>query len=217
MRKPIVLGLAAAAAAAFTLSAAPVRAEMKPGTYVYRVNHSRHGEIGTHTIKLARRGAQTIAEVALKLRVRIILVTAHRESAQRREVWQGGRMVGYSSTTVENGKTIKVSAKVAGGTLVVTGPGGTKSAPLGTFPTNPWNIGILKARTVMDTKTGQIKKVVAIQPAGEELVVTGGGQVKARKYLFQDDAKRFLWFDIHDRLVKFRVFRDGSAVTFTLK
>ena len=46
---------------------------------------------------------------------------------------------------------------------------------------------------------------------------TGRGPVKATKYLFRDDGRRFLWYDAGGRLVKFQVFRDGSSVTFTLK
>ena len=193
------------------------RAEVPPGTYAYKVVHSRYGTIGTHTITLAKQGAQTIATTALRLRVKILLVTAHRENADRREVWQGGRLVAYASTTVENGKTIKVAAKAAGDKLAINGPKGATSAPGATFTTNPWNIDILKAATVMDSKTGEVKPVVRVEAQGSETVTTGDGNVTATKYLFRTDTRRFLWFDAGGRLVKFQVFNDGSTVTFTLK
>jgi hypothetical protein len=209
--------LAATAALMLAALAPAAQAEMAPGTYVYQIVHSRYGKIGTHTITLAKQGAQTVANVALRIRVKILLITAHRENADRREVWQGGRMVGYTSATTENGKKIMLSAKAAGANLMITGPAGTKTAPGGTFPTNPWHIGILKAKTVMDTKTGAVQPVTAITPQGDELVSAGGSQVKAKKYLFSAGTRRILWFDAGGRLVKFRVFNDGNTVTFTLK
>jgi hypothetical protein len=202
---------------AVPIFASTAKAEVPPGKYVYQIVHSRYGTIGTHTITLAKQGAQTIATVALRIRVKILLVTAHRENADRREVWQGGRLVAYTSDTVENGKPIKLRAEAAGDKLAINGPKGATTAPGNTYTTNPWNVGILKAATVMDSKTGAVKPVVRVEAQGAETVTTGNGNVTATKYLFRTDTRRFLWFDAGGRLVKFQVFNDGSTVTFTLK
>lgn len=212
-----MLATAAASAVLVPLATPAARAEVPPGTYVYQIVHSSYGKIGTHTITLARQGGQTIATVALRIRVKILLVTAHRERADRREVWQGNRLVAYASNSVENGKSIKLTAKAAGDKLAIKGPGGATTAPGGTFTTNPWNVAILKATTVMDSKTGAVKPVARVEAQGSETVTTGKGNVKATKYLFRTDTRRFLWYDAGGRLVKFQVFRDGSSVTFTLK
>ncbi len=197
--------------------AAPAVAEVPAGAYVYQINHSRYGEIGTHTITLSHQGATTIAKVKLRIKVTVLFVTLHRESAERTETWRGGKFVGYASTTNENDKIFKVSAKEEGGQLVIEGPGGRNAVPLGVVPTNPWNIVILKAKTVMDTKTGQVKNVLSVTPAGEETITAQGKPMKARKYIFQTDVKRELWYGPNGKLLKFRVFRDGNAVSFTLK
>ena len=193
------------------------RAETPTGTYVYQISHSRYGEIGTHTITLSRQGASTIATVKLRIKVKVLFVTLHKVSAERSETWRGGRLVGYASTTKENDKLFKVAAKEEGGQLVIGGPGGKKTAPLGVFPTNPWNIAILKAKKVMDTKTGQIKNVLSVTSAGDEMITAMGKPMKAKKYVFQSDVKRELWYGPGGKLLKFRVFRDGNAVSFTLK
>jgi hypothetical protein len=202
---------------ALPIVASAARAEVPPGKYTYQVVHSRYGRIGTHSITLVKDGAQTIATTALRLRVKILLVTAHRENADRREIWQNGRLVSYKSTTVENGKTIQVEANAAGGKLAIKGPGGATTAPGTTFITNPWNVAILKAPAVMDSKTGAVKPVARVEAQGSETVTTGNGNVTATKYLFRTDTRRFLWYDAGGRLVKFQVFNDGSTVTFTLK
>jgi hypothetical protein len=217
IRKPTLAIAISLSLAVPVLATTAATAEVPPGKYVYQVVHSRYGTIGTHTITLSKQGAQTIATTALRLRVKILLVTAHRENADRREIWQGGRLVSYKSTTVENGKTIKVEANAAGDKLAIKGPGGATSAPGNTFTTNPWNVGIVKAATVMDSKTGAVKPVVRVEAQGSETVTTGDGNVTATKYLFRTDTRRFLWFDAGGRLVKFQVFNDGSTVTFTLK
>jgi hypothetical protein len=205
------------------LAAAPAAAEVPAGTYVYKVNHSRYGAIGTHTIALGGTAQERIANVVLKLQVKVLFITAHRETAQRSEVWRGGQMVAYSSTTTENKDNYTVSARTVNGQLAITTSsskgGGLKkyTAPLGTFPTNPWNVGILKAKTVMDTKTGEVKPVTKVALEGQETVTTGKGPVKAKKYLFEAGTKRFLWFDASGRLVQFQVFNEGDTVTFTLQ
>ncbi len=195
----------------------PAGAETPAGTYVYQAKHSRYGDIGTHTITLSRDGASTIATVKLRIQVKVLFVTMHRESAERIETWRGGKLVGYASTTKLNGKVIKVTAREEGGQLVIDGPGGKKTVPLGAVPTNPWNIAILKAKKVMDTKTGQIKNVLSVTPSGEETITAMGKPMKAKKYVFQSDVKRELWYGPGGKLLKFRVFRDGNAVSFTLK
>lgn len=204
------------------LAAGPAAAEVPSGKYVYKVNHSKYGAIGTHTITLGGTAQERIANVALKLEVKILFVTAHRETAQRSEIWKGAQMVGYSSTTTENKDNYTVSAKAAGGKLAVTvssSKGGARSfeAPLGTFPTNPWHVGILQAKAVMDTKTGEVKPVTKVEAQGEESVTTGKGPVTAKKYLFEAGTKRILWFDASGRLVQFQVFNEGDTVTFTLQ
>ncbi|MDH3231904.1 MAG: DUF6134 family protein [Alphaproteobacteria bacterium] len=208
---------ATAAVLAVPALASTAGADVPPGKYVYEIVHSRYGKVGTHAITLVKEGAQTIVTVALRIRVKILLVTAHREKAERREIWQGGRLVLYSSTTVENGKTIKLEANAAGGKLKINGPKGASTAPGTTFTTNPWNVAIVKAATVMDSKTGAVKPVTRVEAQGSETVTTGNGNVTATKYLFRTDTRRFLWYDAGGRLVKFQVFRDGSSVTFTLK
>jgi len=205
------------ALAALTLLAPAAAAEVAPGKYTYEIEHSRYGRIGTHTITLIKEGAQTIATTALHIQVKILLVTAHRVNAERREIWQGGRLVAYKSNTVENGKTINVEANAAGDALKITGPKGATTAPGNTFTTNPWIVAILKAKTVMDSQTGEVKNVMKVEAQGSETVKTGGGNVTVTKYLFATDTRRFLWFDAGGRLVKFQVFNDGSTVTFTLK
>ena len=195
----------------------PAHAETPAGTYVYKIDHSRYGEIGTHTITLSRNGASTIATIKLRIKVKVLFVTVHSESAERTETWRGGRLVGYASTTKENDKLIKVAAREEGGKLVIDGPGGKKTVALGVVPTNPWNIAILKAKTVMDTKTGQIRNVLSVTSAGEETITAQGKPMKAKKYVFVSDVKRELWYGPGGKLLKFRVFRDGNAVSFTLK
>ncbi|MHA1537034.1 MAG: DUF6134 family protein [Alphaproteobacteria bacterium] len=206
-----------ALAAAIFAWGVPAGAETPAGTYVYQINHSRYGEIGTHTITLSRNGASTIAAVKLRIQVKALFVTLHRVSAERTETWRGGKLVGYASTTKENGKLIKVTAREESGQLAIDSPSGKNTVALGVVPTNPWNIAIVKAKKVMDTKTGQIKNVLSVVASGQETITAQGKPVKATKYAFESDVKRELWYGPGGKLLQFRVFRDGNAVTFTLK
>lgn len=216
----------AAAVSIATLTALAVlaphaAADVPNGTYVYKIEHQDHGDIGTHTIRLGGTPASRVANVKLDIKVKVLLITAHRETASRSEIWKNGKLAGYASSTRENKKTLTVAIKRNGANLeiVSTTPKKTdrRTAPSDSFLTNPWDIAILKAKTVIDTKTGAVKTVKSVTKAGEETVRTGRGPVKATKYLFIDDGRRELWYDANKRLVKFVVVNDGKRVTFTLQ
>lgn len=193
----------------------PVGAYEPPaGTVVYGIDHSKHGDIGTHSLTFSLEGEDLIVAVNVRIRVKVLFITAHSLAANRRETWRDGRLVAYRSNTVENNRPTDVAAHEEGGQFVIEGPKGRVEAHGPVFPTNPWNPDIVNARQLMETRTGELLRV-SVAPAGEEEVAVAGKAVKARKYLISGDMDRELWFDGNGNLLQFRFVRDGATLTFT--
>jgi len=187
--------------------------EPPAGTVVYGIEHSKYGDIGTHSLTFSHDGADLIVAVNVRIRVKVLFITAHSVTANRRETWRAGRLVAYRSNTVENNRPTEVTAREEAGKLVIEGPEGKAEAAGPVFPTNPWNPEIVNAKLLMETGTGELLHVL-VRPAGEEELAVAGRSVKARKYLISGDMARELWFDAAGNLLQFRFQRDGAMLTF---
>ena len=201
--------LAMPAAAAEAVRGAPLGQ-----TVEYRIVHSKYDEIGRHVLTFSQEGEDLMVDVTTEVKVKVLFITAHSEMSKRRETWRGGRFVGYSSHTDENGDLFDVAAHEEGGKLVIEGPDGRAEADGPLFPTNPWNPDTVNATAMMDTKTGKLL-AVAVAPAGEETVEVAGSALAAAKYRVTGDLERELWFDAAGNLLQFRFPKDGETLTFT--
>ncbi len=207
-------GIVAAMLIAIAWAAQALAYEPPSGTVEYRISHSKYDEIGTHSLTFSRSGNDLVVDVAVRIKVKLLFITAHSVAAERRETWRDGRLVAYTSRTVENKKLFEVSARTDGGKLVIEGPEGRAEADATVFPTNPWHPDIVKSRLLMDTKTGKLLKV-SVAAAGEDEVTVTGKVVKTWKYEISGDLARELWFDPDGNLMQFRFVNDGATLTFT--
>ena len=208
--------LALAVVAAILLSSAATRAQPAPsGTMLYGIHHEKHDDIGTHEVTFSRSGDDLMVEVKNRIKVKVLFITVYRFEANRREVWRGGKLVSYRSRSDDDGTEIVVRAEADGDKLVIEGQNGREEAPLGTFPTHPWNAKIVEQSKIMDTKTGELK-TVSVTAAGEETIEAGGRKVKARKYRMTGDMERELWFGPDGTWLQMRFDKDGDTITFTL-
>lgn len=186
-----------------------------PGeTVEYRIVHSKYDQIGSHTVTFSRTGEDLVVDVAIDIKVKILFITAHSLTAERKEVWREGRFVGYASRTTENGESFDVAAHVEEDKLVIEGPQGEVEADDSVFPTHPWNPDIVNRTLLMDTKTGELLRV-SVAPAGEETIEIDGKPVEAAKYRVTGDLERELWYDASGNWIQLRFPRDGETLTFT--
>lgn len=212
LRLVSALGLAVVLIWSATAQAAP-----RPGTTaVYGIHHEDHGDVGEHSVSYAQEGEDLVVLVDNKITVEVLFITVFRYEAKRREVWRDGRMIAYESETHDDGTDIRVSARIAGDKFLIDGPEGRIEAPAGTFPTHPWNQEILSQSFVMDTKTGALLKVMA-KEVGRETIQVAGRSIQTVKHQITGDQEREVWFDEDGNWVKLRFYKDGSAITFTLR
>lgn len=204
------------ALAALLIAVSSAMASVWPsGTFQHVIKHDQYGDIGTHTVSFKRNGDQLIVNTKTRIKVRVLLWGYHFE-ADRQEVWRDGRLIAYEGFTNEDGETFTVRAHANGNKLIINGPGGRIEAPGSIFPTHPWNPEILKHDLLMNTKTGELKKV-RITAVGEEPIKVGGRHINAHKYHMSGDLQRELWYDQNGICVQMRFSKGGDHITLTLR
>ena len=184
------------------------------GKVEFRIMHSKYDEIGSHVVSFSRNGGDLVVDVAIKIEVKFLFITAHSLVAERRETWREGRFVGYKSHTDENSELFDVTASEEGGKLVIEGPAGRAEAGQGVFPTHPWNPAITDATVMMETKTGELLKV-AVAPDGAETIEVAGKPVETSRFKVTGDLERELWYDAAGNWIQLRFPKDGETLTFT--
>lgn len=211
----LLVGLAAAPgstpARAVTFDAPP------DGTYVYAIEHSDHGKLGTHVVTIASEGDERHVKVERHIKVERLWVTVYREDTETEEIWEDRDLVRFWRKTVKGDKVDELTIEARNGLLVFADSGKSTGLPVGTYPTHPWNPNIVEQSVLMDTDDGSAVSVTT-RLAGKEQLTVGGVAVEAERYEIEGGERRSLWYDALGRLVRQQIHNaDGSTVTFTLQ
>jgi len=193
------------------------RAGAPSGTYVYTVHHPSYGDIGTFTNIVTHKGAdEVVVDTKVRIAVKVLFIVAHREVADRREIWRNGTLMAYDSLTTKNGTAVTVKGRANGATFIIDGAEGRVEAPAAVHPSNPWSIAITDKKLLLATASGKLLRVKAA-PAGEESIEIGAKQVKTRRFKVTGDMELDLWYDANGVIVKFTYIDDGEPVEFILR
>jgi hypothetical protein len=209
-------GLLLAVTAGLALSAAPAFAEAYQ--LDYKVTHSKHGNIGTYTNTVVVEGQTTTVTTKLNIQVRVIGITAYRQTAERVEKWQGGRLVYLHGLTTTNGKPSEVDGVAKGDHFEVTTAKGSEQAPAGVRVANPWSTLVLNGDTIVTPDDGTISKVQVSAPQ-DTMVTKANGSVAAKQYdidLLGLKKRYQVWLDNSGTPAKFDMIDDQGTVIFTL-
>ena len=197
------------------LWSAPVAAlEPTAGSYRYRIQHQLFGDIGEHRMTIARAGDAVVVEQTAELAVAILGVTAFRRKTRFREVWQNHRLVEFDGLVEDNGERFPVSARAAGDHLIIDGGAGRIEAPASTSPSVPSLESAIGRRWFFDSRTGELL-TATVRPAGPEPLEVGGQTVDATRYEIGGDLEQQVWFDAGGAWVRWRLWRQGAAITLT--
>ncbi len=186
------------------------------GSHEYKVDHYALGDIGSHVYTFTSQGKDLIVTAKIRLEAKILFVTVRRYTADRREVWRGGRLIAYQSRTNDDGKIIEVTALAEGDKLIIDGVKGRVEAPGDIRLTSAWSVDFLEGGKMMDTETGEIRSIT-VTDMGFETVKIGDSQIKARKFHIGGDLDRDYWYREDGTWVKLRLTRDGDVIYVTMK
>lgn len=208
----LALTIAGVFAAIFGIT--PAVAEV-PAEFVYQVNHSVFGDIGTYTNTVEPTRDGTTVQTRAHFEIKVLGMKMYREDAERTERWQGNRLVSFHGVTNKGKGPAEVKGEARGNSFVITSPEGTITAPWSVHPANPWSSSFLHSNTMMRPDTGKLEQV-QINPGQETSVQIDGSTVPAVKYEVDGSTRYTVWLDARGVPVKFLVDDDTGKVTFTL-
>jgi hypothetical protein len=206
-RRPLLLGLGAAALCASARAAPPPR-------IAFQV--SRKGDpMGSHVLTFATQGNQTTVQVAIDLKVTIALIPVFRYTHRNRELWRDGRLVEIETTTDEDGDKLFARGRAQADGFAVEGSAGKRVFPADVMTTSWWNPEVVKRREILNTQDGAALPV-AVTPRGSERIPTAAGEIAAERFDVAGEVPLELWFDDKQVLarIRFRARKDGSVIDY---
>jgi hypothetical protein len=188
------------------------------GTRTYGV-YRNGSELGSHVITFRHTEAGFVVEHHVRIRVKILFVTAYHYEADRTETWRDGRLVAVRTTTNDNGTTFEVTTKPAGDGLEVHGSAGTSTvaADVG-VPGPAWNTFASHPTKLVDPDSGKILTVNVTGPVDDVLTVAGGKALKCKRVRVTGGFDATIWFGADGLMLEERMkARDGSTVETVLR
>jgi hypothetical protein len=216
----LVIGLAGGSASAapslpVAATSAPLAATMPEGTYTYVIRHATLGKIGTHVATFRRDGGDTVVDVRIDLDVRLAFMRLYRFVSTGHEVWRDGRLIELETVTNDDGRPITVSARAAGGKLVIDGPAGRSVADADLNTTHLWNSTRLMVSQLVEPTSGNVYSVDIVD-RGEERIVALDHWVTSRKFTISGEVTGDLWYGEDGTWLQFDFIKNGSTLRLAL-
>jgi hypothetical protein len=161
-----------------------------------------------------RDGSALIVEVRIDIVVQIAFVTVYRYTGQRTETWRDGVLQSFASNTNDDGKPMKVRARVTEDGLLVEGPEGATIMPANAQPFTFWSRTTVEGAPVFSMEDG-----IPFKLRAEELGSSPPprGKLPAHHYRLSGDLDYEMWFD-GAVLAGLRIKgRDGSLIEYVVE
>jgi hypothetical protein len=196
----------------------PSGASAAPQIYSYVVSNRMYGVIGVYDRTVDEADGVLRADSRLRVAVKVLGVTVHRENADQTEVWRGERLMSFDSVATINGRPLNVRGHASDNRFLIISPSGTKAAPAEIAASDPLSLNRLGPALVVSLKTGQVDPVQVT--GGEAETIRLRGVATPVRHFHVNTAARpnkwEVWFDQDGVPVKFRSAEPGGAVDFTL-
>jgi hypothetical protein len=189
-----------------------------PERMVYRVQHSRYGNIGTYSNAVEKAGNVTTVTTEAHILVSVLGVVLYRQDIARQERWNADRLVAFHGVTTVNGKTIELNGSADGDRFVLMSPNGPIVAPASVRIANPWSADVLRGDTLLTPDRGRLENV-QVKTTEETSLSINGRATRTKHYEINrlDGTKRYeVWLDDQGTPVQFITYNPNGMVTFIL-
>jgi hypothetical protein len=172
--------------------------------------------LGRHRLAFTPDGPRLRVDIQIELAVKLAFITLYRYRHTNRELWEHGRLMGFASTTDDNGTPHRVEARREGDVILVEGGSGRLEAPGDAMPSTYWHRRFLEAPVWIDTQAGRLLDC-KVAPAGAERVPAGSRDLPADRFKVTGDLTLDLWY-AKDHWVKLDFKgEDGSTIDYRLE
>lgn len=210
MRRPERPGLGAIAfglCSLWALAAAAAAAETRDE---FRVCHDGT-DLGAHVVTARMEDGRRVVQTQVDLSV---FFGAWRFESRQTEVWEGDRLVAFTSQTDDDGEWHDIRAEPAGDGLLMRGHEHETALPADAAPENFWHPFLRGRSLLFETKKGR-PKTVAVAADGAEVLTIDRRKVPAKRYAVTGDLERRLWYDEDDRLLRIALLNKGRSFLIT--
>jgi len=176
------------------------------------------GDIGTHRVTFAPTAVGFDVDIGIDLTVKVAFITAYRYEQLGHDSWSGGRLVGASYRTNDNGKLSTLQARAESSQLTVQGASGKLELPPGTMTDlGFWNEAIIKAPMIVDSQTGEAGQMQSGTGTPERIVVRGS-EIPATRYAVSATKGRTgsVWYSADGHWVKAQIITRGHTLDYEL-
>ena len=173
--------------------------------------------IGHHRVTFTPRGDELIVDIDIRLDVSVAFISFYDYHHRNREVWRAGELLGFESTTDDNGRPNQVEVTRDGPGIRVKGTAFSGPAAGDMLPTSYWNPATIKAQSLINTQNGKLAQVT-ITDLGDDRIEAAGRQIEARHYRLSGDVHVDLWYDRNGIWVKttFKAPGDDTLISYEL-
>ncbi|WP_293904593.1 DUF6134 family protein [Phenylobacterium sp.] len=133
-------------------------------------------KVGEHVVAFTGDDGARTATTNVAMTVKIGPVPVFKYKHQAIEKWVGGKWVSVDTTTDNNGKVQKVSAKAMGSYVQIEGPSGAVRGPADALPLSHWNQGNF-GKPLFNQQEGKLLKVRCTQVAPGHWSVRGDAEI----------------------------------------
>jgi hypothetical protein len=194
------------------LAVAPAHAALPvpPGRRLAFDVMRKGSKIGAHVLRFEPAGddLKVLIDVMLKVSFGPITFFSYRHDAV--ELWRGGAWLSVEATTVQNGKTMRVTGRRTDDGVAVDGPRGRFVAPAATLAATHWNRRMLDG-PFLNTQTGEVQRP-KIERRGEVMVPARGGPIRADHYAMTGEVALDTYYDAGPTWAGLR-FKGGDGST----
>ena len=151
-------------------------------------------EVGRHQFTLEDAGPELRLRSEAQFEARMLFISLYSYVHEAVESWQGDCLQSLESRTETNGKRQTVSATTRAGRLTVTRPKGRDEHDGCVMSFAYWNPGILKARQLLNSQTGELMPVTITEQGLETITVRGRPLAAMRHRISAEQVQIDLWY-----------------------
>lgn len=214
-RRQMIVGGAAAGMMPF-LGTAPVAYAAARSELRFRALW-RGSSIGEHRVAFRPDGSRLTVETHIDITARFLVFNVFHLKHDAQEVWQSGRLVSVTSSTVHDGARMAVSGEAVEGGFRIVGEDGPFLAAAELLTSNSlWDRRIVRESRLIDVQHGGEVGLVA-RPQGDQQVVTPRGRIDAKRYqLITPYYAGSVFYDAEGQWVKALVEQKGETLEYVL-
>jgi hypothetical protein len=173
--------------------------------------------IGEHRVVFRLDGDRLTVDTHIDITAKVLFFTVFRLKHDAREIWQSGRLIAVSSTTLRDSTHVQVSGHAAAEGFHIIGEDGPFLAGAHLLTTNAlWDRRIVHEQRLIDVQHGGEIGLVA-RLLGEESIATPQGLVRASRYrIITPHYAGSVFYDAEGRWIKALIEMKGETIEYAL-